>query len=157
MAIFLDAGHPVLHRHMALLTFDSGQWLGWTGMVRVDGVSFVWMGAPKEPNVAKAIQTSFEYTSTKSIFTMHADNKVSVKVTFLSPLTPTDFERQSLIFSYMNVEVSSLDGSNHNVQIYTDISAGQLRCARQVGPGADVGQNGPLATSKPKHNGTTGV
>jgi hypothetical protein len=97
-------------------------------MVRVDGKSFIWMGAPKEPNVAKATQTSYEYTSTRSVFTIHADKKVSVKVSFLSPLTPTDFERQSLVFSYMNVEVSSLDGSNHNVQIYTDISAGTSTC-----------------------------
>jgi hypothetical protein len=31
-----------------------------------------------------------------------------------------------LVFSYMQVEVSSIDGSDHDVQIYTDISAGML-------------------------------
>lgn len=91
-------------------------------MIRVDGKAFTWMGAPN--GVPKANQTSAEYTSTKSIFTIRADNKVSIKVTFLSPLTPNDFKRQSLIFSYMEVEVSSIDGSDHKVQIYTDISAG---------------------------------
>jgi hypothetical protein len=80
------------------------------------------MGAPKD--IANADQTSFEYTSTRSIFTIAVDGKVQLKVTFLSPITPNDFKRQSLIFSYMKVEVSSLDGSNHEVQIYTDISAG---------------------------------
>ncbi|KAF1846969.1 glutaminase GtaA [Cucurbitaria berberidis CBS 394.84] len=102
-------------------SFYTGQWLGWTGLVRVDGKTLVWMGAPK--GLPTANQTSFEYTSTRSIFTIAADGKVQVKVTFLSPLTPNDLKRQSLIFSYMNVEVSSLDGSDHDVQVYTDISA----------------------------------
>jgi hypothetical protein len=75
-------------------------------MIRVDDKTFNWMGAPKD--IAKATQTSAEYTSTKSIF------------------TPKDLKRQSLIFSYMQVEVSSIDGSEHKVQIYTDISAGAL-------------------------------
>lgn len=93
-------------------------------MIKVDGNTLLWMGAPSGfRNVVN--QTSFEYTSTKSIFTFNADNKVQLKVTFLSPLTPTDLKRQSLIFSYMDVEVSTLDGSEHSVQIYTDISAGQ--------------------------------
>ncbi|CAA9959750.1 hypothetical protein PTNB73_02317 [Pyrenophora teres f. teres] len=102
-------------------SFWTGQWLGWTGLIKVDGTTYLWMGAPKDFN-NKANQTSFEYTSTKSIFTMTAGN-VELKVTFLSPLTPKDYKRQSLIFSYMDVEVSSLDGSEHDVQIYTDISA----------------------------------
>ncbi|KAI4617594.1 uncharacterized protein J4E87_008230 [Alternaria ethzedia] len=96
--------------------------LGWTGMVKVDGNTFVWMGKP-DGYSDFANQTSYEYTSTKSIFTITAGDTVQLKVTFMSPLTPNDFKRQSLIFSYMNVEVSSLDGSQHDVQIYTDISA----------------------------------
>lgn len=90
--------------------------------MRVDGKTFVWMGAPRDLETAN--QTSFECTSTRSIFIITAGNKIRVKVSFLSPITPNDLRRQSLIFSYMNIEVSSLDGSNHDVQIYTDISAG---------------------------------
>jgi hypothetical protein len=82
------------------------------------------MGAPRD--IEAANQVSYEYTSTKSIFTIEADDKVSVKVTFLSPLTPDDYKRQSLIFSYMQVEVSSKDGASHDVQLYTDISAGMV-------------------------------
>ena len=99
-----------------------GQILGWTGLIRVDNETYTWMGAPK--SIPTANQTAYEYTSTRSIFTIEADGKVSLKVTFLSPLTPKDLKRQSLIFSYMDVEVSSLDGAEHDVQIYTDISAG---------------------------------
>jgi hypothetical protein len=97
--------------------------LGWTGLVRVDGKTFNWMGSLNGP---KANQIAAEYTATSSIFTIRADGKVEVKVTFLSPITPKDFKRQSLVFSYMQVEVSSIDGSDHKVQIYTDISAGMF-------------------------------
>jgi hypothetical protein len=88
----------------------------------VDGKPFTWMGAPKDIDLAN--QTAYEYTSTKSIFTIEVDDKVTLKATFLSPITPSDLKRQSLTFSYLNVEVSSTDGSEHDVQLYTDISAG---------------------------------
>ncbi|KAJ5124174.1 uncharacterized protein N7515_007999 [Penicillium bovifimosum] len=101
--------------------FWQNQVTGWAGMIRVDGTSYTWMGQPGPKNVVD--QVAYEYTSTKSIFTMHVDNKVQMKITFLSPVTPNDLKRQSLVFSYLNVEVSSLDGQQHNVQVYADISA----------------------------------
>lgn len=73
-----------------------------------------------------ATQTAYEYTASKSIFTIDVDGKVEIKASFVSPLTPEDFKRQSLIASYLNVEVTSLDGADHSVQLYTDISAGTL-------------------------------
>lgn len=90
-------------------------------MIRVDNNTYTWMGLPGTTTVN---QTAFEYTSTKSIFTMDVEGVVEMKITFLSPLTPNDLKRQSLIFSYMDVEVYSLDGNHHQVQIYSDISAG---------------------------------
>jgi hypothetical protein len=91
------------------------------------------MGNPVEVNVPNANQVAFEYTSTKSIFTIEVDGKVSMKVTFLSPVTPKDLERQSLTFSYLEVEVQSLDGREHDVQLYTDISAGASLCHHSHG------------------------
>lgn len=95
-------------------------------MIRVDGDAFAWMGAPL--NIKTANQVALEYTSTKSIFTIEVDGKVSMNVTFLSPVTPNDFKRQSLTMSYVNVEVWSTDGQDHDVQLYTDISAGAYLC-----------------------------
>lgn len=92
-------------------------------MVRVDGNVYTWMGIPGSATVN---QTAFEYTSTKSIFTMEVNNAIQMNVTFLSPVTPDDLRRQSLVFSYVHVDVSSLDGKPHDVQIYSDISAGKL-------------------------------
>lgn len=101
---------------------NRDQTTGWTGLVRVDGKTYTWMGLPGTETVN---QTAFEYTSTKSIFTMNVADKLEMNITFLSPITPTDYKRQSLVFSYLNVEVSSLDGEDHDVQVYADISAGE--------------------------------
>lgn len=105
------------------LTPRSGQIVAWTGLIRVDNKTFTWLGAP-EVDGDLANQTAYEYTSSKSIFTIDVDDKVTIKASFISPLTPKDFQRQSLIASYLNVEVASKDGSDHDVQVYTDISAG---------------------------------
>ncbi|KAJ5210815.1 hypothetical protein N7491_010626 [Penicillium cf. griseofulvum] len=100
--------------------FWENQVNGWAGLIRVDGNTYTWMGLPGSKTVN---QTAFEYTSTKSIFTMNVENKIEMKITFLSPVTPNDFKRQSLVFSYLNVDVSSLDGKTHDVKVYADISA----------------------------------
>ncbi|KAL5334087.1 glutaminase GtaA [Aspergillus crustosus] len=101
-------------------TFWEGQVAAWAGLLRVDGQVYTWMGLPGSKTVN---QTAYEYTSTKSIFTMHVEEAVEMKVTFLSPITPNDLRRQSLVFSYLNVSVTSLDGESHSVQVYADISA----------------------------------
>jgi hypothetical protein len=56
---------------------------------------------------------------------MNVGGLVEMNITFLSPLTPGDHKRQSLIFTYLDVAVQSLDGNSHDVQLYTDISAGK--------------------------------
>lgn len=91
-------------------------------MIKVDGTTYTWMGNPGPENVT---QTAFEYTSTKSVFTMDVGGKVEMNITLLSPVTPEDQKRQSLIFSYLDVGVQSLDGASHDVQLYTDITAGK--------------------------------
>lgn len=105
------------------LKIIRNQVTGWCGLIRVDGTAYTWMGLPGTTTVT---QTAFEYTSTKSIFTMDVGGKVEMNITFMSPITPDDFKRQSLVFSYLNVEVSSLDGNDHDVQVYADISAGKF-------------------------------
>lgn len=101
----------------------SGQVTGWTGIIRVDGTSYTWLGAPTGTG-GVADQTSFEYTSTRSSFILSVAGKVEMNVTFLSPLTPEDFKRQSLTMMYLDVSVQSLDGDSHKVELYSDISAG---------------------------------
>lgn len=94
-------------------------------MIRVDGKTYTWMGAPY-PQPTSVTQTAFEYTSTRSTFMMSVAGLVEMNITFLSPVTPTDLKRQSLPFSYVNVDVTSADGNTHEVELYTDITAGRL-------------------------------
>lgn len=110
-------------RRILTRRMNRGQTIGWSGMIRVDGIMYAWMGLP---DTVAVNQTAYEYTSTKSIFTMDVDDAVQLTITFLSPITPHDFKRQSLVFSYMNVEVASIDGDFHDVQLYSDTSAGEF-------------------------------
>ncbi|KAF2718543.1 GTA glutaminase A [Polychaeton citri CBS 116435] len=103
-------------------TFWNGPVTGWTGMIRVDNTSYIWMGAPTSTSNYVG-QTDFEYTSTKSIFTMDVGGVVGMTLTFLSPVTPDDLLRSSLPYTYLNVETWSKDGNNHDIQVYTDITA----------------------------------
>jgi hypothetical protein len=91
-------------------------------MIRVDDDVYTWMGDPGPESVN---QTAFKYASTRSTFLMNVDSKVEMNITFLSPVSPNDYQLQSLVFSYLSVEVQSTDGSEHNVQLYSDISAGR--------------------------------
>jgi len=91
-------------------------------MIRVDNATYTWMG---DPGPQPVTQVGFEYTSTKSIFTMEVDNKVKMEIMFLSPIRPYDEKAQSLTSSYLEVTVESLDGLDHDFQLYSDISAGK--------------------------------
>lgn len=84
------------------------------------------MGAPAvngnfPPDVT---QQSFEYTSQRSTFIMSVAGQISMNVTFISPITPTDLKRQSIVGTYLSVAVASIDGATHSVQLYADTSGG---------------------------------
>ena len=132
-----------------------GQITGWAGLVRVDGKSYTWMGSPS--NVGDPVtQTNFEYTTTRSVFTMNVAEKVEMNVTFLSPIYPDDQKRQSLVFTYLDVAVQSLDGNSHAVQLYADISGGISRFNHVifVQPQLMREQNGLLETIQLLPSGT---
>ncbi|KAJ7228524.1 hypothetical protein GGX14DRAFT_554614 [Mycena pura] len=105
-------------------TFWTGMITGWAGFVKVDGVPYVFLGAPNVPSVTfnKAVQKSSKFTSTQSIFVLSA-GPVDLTVTVLSPVEPTDLVKQSIPFSYMAVSAAATDHKAHSVQVYSDISA----------------------------------
>ncbi|KXX77889.1 hypothetical protein MMYC01_205785 [Madurella mycetomatis] len=100
--------------------FWTTQIQGWQGYVTVDGAAYNWMGGAPGPGPVN--QVALEYTSTKSIFTFDVGGKVTLTVTFLSPVYPDDMARQSLQFSYISVKAKSSDGTPHDVQVYMDVS-----------------------------------
>lgn len=84
------------------------------------------MGNPNPlPKVAD--QTSLAYTSTRSIFQFDVSGLVTLTVRFLSPISPDDLTRQSAPVSYMSTSVKSKDGNEHDVRIYTDMTAGEFQ------------------------------
>ncbi|CAO1615405.1 unnamed protein product [Sympodiomycopsis kandeliae] len=101
----------------------GGYRLGWHGFIRVDGTTYQWLGdafgnTVREGENAKQVAAS--YTATKTTFNFTAGG-VAFGVTFLTPIWPEDFVRQSLPLSYMHVEIDSKSASGKSVQIFTDI------------------------------------
>ena len=100
----------------------------WTGrehrlnsMVRVDGQTFRLMGAQPEES-ASLPQTGVLVLPTRTIYTF-ANEKVQVQMVFLTPAIPSDLEVLSRPVTYVTYLVRSLDGKNHDIQLYSDASA----------------------------------
>ncbi|KAF9443524.1 hypothetical protein P691DRAFT_787943 [Macrolepiota fuliginosa MF-IS2] len=98
----------------------SNRDLGWYGMIRVDNQTFQWMG---HKNFTLPDTLTSEITPTASIFRFQA-GPIEFNVTFLTPVEPTDYARQSIPFSYMFIDgFSASDSQAHNIQVYTEITA----------------------------------
>ncbi len=105
-------------------TFWTGRITAMGGLCTIDGVPFLFLGAPAIPNrnaFATMRQISVETTSTKSEFVLHAAG-VELTVSFLSPVEPGDLRRQSQPLSYISSTARSIDGKDHKVAVYLDIS-----------------------------------
>ncbi|KAJ7052887.1 hypothetical protein C8F01DRAFT_1169192 [Mycena amicta] len=91
--------------------------MGWAGYIKVDGVAYHWLGFPPEGNASTWISTHL--TPTRTVLTVEA-GPMLLNVTFLSPVEPSDWVRQSMPFSYVFVDGTSTDGLPHSIQIYAD-------------------------------------
>ena len=90
------------------------------GMAMIDYRPYRFMGPM--PDVAPAMkQTGLEITPTKTVYTLEA-NGVRLKLSFLSPLLPDDIDLLSRPVTYVNFEVSSIDGHPHSVKLYYDVT-----------------------------------
>ena len=77
-------------------------------------------------------------------------------------MQPDDLARQSLPFTYLSLEAESQDSKTHNVQVYSDITAGSYKISIVQGYLHSTSQNGlrvtaprvrlgPLLTLTPQH------
>ena len=86
-----------------------------TGLVRIDGNVFRWMGdAPR--SAAALPQTGLTGTPTRTVY-QFAGQGVSLDVQFLSPLLPNDPDVMSRPVTYINMTVRSKDAAAHSVQL----------------------------------------
>jgi len=117
------------------------QILGWAGFVRVDNVSYSFLGDSPLVNGTITNLTNIVITPTRTVVTSRA-GPMQVNVTFLNPIEVClyslylpdtfyirhskrgDLVKQSIPFSYITFAAKSLDGSAHAVQVYTDVSGG---------------------------------
>ncbi len=108
---------------IAQAQFWHGQPLYWTILARVDNKTYSLFGAPEAiPNCPLASQSSVKYTSTHTIVDLEAGS-VSFVLDFFSPVSPRNYIRQSLPFSYFTVTATSKDGVAHDVQVMSGIDS----------------------------------
>ncbi len=102
-------------------TFWNGGTKAITGIARIDGTPFVFLGAPDLAGSSKMDLTTRALTPTKTEFVLNASGVV-LTLDFLSPVEPTDLKRQSAPVGYVTASASSDDGKPHAVSLYFDIS-----------------------------------
>jgi hypothetical protein len=105
-------------------SFWTGHVTAMTGIARIDGTPYVFLGTPalnNAPALLGLTQTDLVVTATRSIFTLTGGG-VRLVVTFLSSVEPGDLRRQSMPLSYVSVQASSADGRSHRVSVYLDVS-----------------------------------
>ncbi|KAF7428113.1 hypothetical protein PC9H_007332 [Pleurotus ostreatus] len=91
----------------------------WYASVVVDAVEYRLLSLWAQGEQG-AVQKAVEFTATRTSFLMEAGG-VEFNVTFLSPIEPNDFSRQSLPFSYLYMTARATDGQQHRVRMYSDI------------------------------------
>jgi hypothetical protein len=123
--------------------FSLCQILGWSVLVRIDGLTYSFLGAVIPSIINGTVNdTSITVTPTQTIVAGRA-GPMQVNLTFLNPievrfhsincifhcphtyhLKPKDWVKQSIPFSYLAFTANSLDGAHHSVQVYSDVSGG---------------------------------
>lgn len=71
--------------------------MAWTGFIRIDNITYQFQGDAFGNTVREGLnaqQLSMTYTSTRTIFEFEADS-VLFNVTFMTPIWPHDYLRQS--------------------------------------------------------------
>lgn len=112
-------GHLAADLPHASPQFWAGQNLTWAVLARVDDITYNLFGVPTAPiNTVSASLLEAIYTNTHTIFTLAAGD-ATFRLDFLSPVSPKDYLRQSLPFSYLTVIASSSRSSR--IQIYSDV------------------------------------
>jgi len=94
------------------------------GLVRIDGSAYRYLGSDGSNGAAEMVQQRVEIFPTRTQFVFQDPAKlVELNVTFLSTQFSKDYQRLSRPVSYVRHDVRSLDGKQHNVQLYFDMSA----------------------------------
>ena len=124
---------------------NVSQILGWAVLVRIDGLTYSFLGAVPEGTASMngtVNVTNTVITPTQTVVAAQA-GPMQVNLTFLNPIEvrnllltpliisadstffqPGDWVKQSIPFSYLALSAKSLDGAAHTVQVYSDVTGG---------------------------------
>ena len=95
-----------------------------TGLARIDGQTFRWMGGPARgfhmPETSAMQQTSVEVTPLHSRYRFAAAG-IELRVTFFTPLFPQDLDVMSRPVTYLTWSAVSTDGKTHQVDLLLDV------------------------------------
>ncbi|MDE2127485.1 MAG: DUF4965 domain-containing protein [Armatimonadetes bacterium] len=100
--------------------FWTGSTRAITGIARIDGEPYAFIGAPGGVILAMN-QVSLKVTATQSIYTLERGG-IRLTLRFLSPVEATDLRRLSMPFGTISASAVSIDGHSHRVSLYFDIS-----------------------------------
>jgi hypothetical protein len=98
-----------------------------TGLIRIDGKTFRWMGAqpaqrPRLAPIEAMQQKSIEVTPLHTRYRFAAAG-IELKVTFFTPSFPADLDTLSRPVTYLSWSARSTDGVAHKVDIMLDVTA----------------------------------
>jgi hypothetical protein len=91
-----------------------------TGLVRIDGTNFRYMGVRPRRGVPPMRQVSRSVTPTHTIYTFE-DAGVRLVVTFFTPAFPEDLDLLSRPVTYLTWDVAAADGKTHDISLYLDV------------------------------------
>ncbi|KAH9022178.1 hypothetical protein EDB85DRAFT_382728 [Lactarius pseudohatsudake] len=98
----------------------SNDYLGIPVHVRVDNITYSFLGGSPRVN-GRVNLTNTVITPTQTKLTAQA-GPMQFNLTFLNPIEPGDWVKQSIPFSYLSLTAETLDGAAHAVQVYSDVS-----------------------------------
>ncbi len=92
-----------------------------TGMIRVDGETFRFIG-PQPEDLPAAKQIALQVWPTRTIYIFQAAG-IQLTVTFMTPALPANLHTLSWPVGYITFDVRSLDRRKHRVELYLDLCA----------------------------------
>jgi hypothetical protein len=95
------------------------------GIIRIDGVAYRFMGAQPRyfgSELPPMPQTALTVLPTRTLYTFEAAG-VRLQLTFTTPLLPNDLAVMSRPVTYLDFQVTSLDGEIHQAALYVDVGA----------------------------------
>jgi Domain of unknown function (DUF4965)/Domain of unknown function (DUF1793)/Domain of unknown function (DUF5127)/Domain of unknown function (DUF4964) len=90
-----------------------------TGLARIDGTTYRYMGARPQEGIPAMPQVALAVTPTHTVYTF-AQAGVRLVLTFFTPALPYDLDVLSRPVTYLSWDVTPMDGNVHQVSIYLD-------------------------------------